>query len=49
VRYADIHECQVPIILMTHSAPSAQPKPNGRLNFTFVADDLKSGIEQATC
>jgi dihydrofolate reductase len=45
--YADNYEYQVPIFVITHDAPSLQPKENDRLNFTFVTDGLKSGVEQA--
>jgi dihydrofolate reductase len=45
--YADNYEHQVPIFVITHDAPSLQPKENDRLNFTFVTDGLKSVVEQA--
>jgi dihydrofolate reductase len=45
--YADNYEYQVPIFVITHEAPSAQPKQNDRLTFTFVTDALRSGVEQA--
>jgi dihydrofolate reductase len=45
--YADNYEYQVPIFVITHDAPSAPPKQNDRLTFTFVTDGLRSGVEQA--
>lgn len=41
------YEFQVPIFVLTHEPPKAQPKQDERLTFTFVTDGVESAIAQA--
>lgn len=42
------YEFQVPIFVLTHSAPEQAAKgENGQLTFTFVTDGIESAIEKA--
>lgn len=43
----DDYEFQTPIFVLTHTPPAKYPKGNGKLNFTFVTDGVKSAISQA--
>lgn len=45
--FVDHYEYQVPIFVLTHSAPERRPKENDRLRFTFVAEGIESAIAQA--
>lgn len=45
--YADTYEFQVPIFVLTHSAPLQHPRETDRLTFTFVTDGIGSAIAQA--
>jgi dihydrofolate reductase len=45
--YAEHYEFQVPIFVLTHSAPQQHPKENDHLKFTFVSDGIESAIAQA--
>ena len=45
--YAGNYEFQVPIFVVTHEPPSAMPKQDDNLTFTFVTDGIESALEQA--
>jgi dihydrofolate reductase len=45
--YAGNYEFQVPIFVLTHTAPKRQPKETDQLTFTFVTDGIASAIGQA--
>lgn len=45
--YAGNYEYQVPIFVVTHTAPAQHPKEAGGLSFTFVTDGIASAITQA--
>lgn len=45
--YADTYEFQVPIFVLTHTAPQQRPKATAQLTFTFVTDGIASAIAQA--
>lgn len=45
--YADNYEFQVPIFVVTHTAPDKHPRQNDNLTFTFVTDGLASALAQA--
>ncbi|WP_264030524.1 dihydrofolate reductase family protein [Cellulosimicrobium sp. SH8] len=45
--YADGYEFQVPIFVVTHTAPPVAPKRNERLWVTFVTDGVESAVRQA--
>ncbi|MGI8854924.1 MAG: dihydrofolate reductase family protein [Thermomicrobiales bacterium] len=45
--YAGNYEFQVPIFVLTHTAPEKRPKENERLTFTFVTDGLDHAIAKA--
>jgi dihydrofolate reductase len=44
---ADNYEYQVPIFVLTHTAPNKKPKETDRVSFTFVMDGIESAISQA--
>jgi dihydrofolate reductase len=46
--YVGNYELQVPIFVVTHQPPDAQPKQDEHLTFTFVTDGVESAIVQAT-
>lgn len=43
----DDYEFQVPIFVLTHTAPAKFPKGNDKLTLTFVTDGIESLISQA--
>jgi dihydrofolate reductase len=45
--YADHYELQVPLFVVTHSAPKDHPKENERLTVTFATDGLKAAVSRA--
>ena len=45
--YADNYEFQVPIFVVTHTAPDKHPRQNDNLTFTFVTEGLASALAQA--
>ena len=45
--YADTHEPQVPIFVVTHTPPAIAPKRNARLLFTFVTDGVQTAVARA--
>ena len=45
--YVDNYEYQVPIFVVTHTAPEKQPKQDDHLSFTFVTTGLANAIQQA--
>lgn len=45
--YADNYEYQVPIFVVTKTAPTKIPKETERLSFTFVTDGVNSAIKKA--
>ena len=45
--YADTYEFQVPIFVVTHTAPQRKPRENDRLTFTFVTSGLTRAVQQA--
>jgi dihydrofolate reductase len=45
--YAGNYEFQVPIFVLTHTAPQTQPRQTDTLRFTFVTDGIASAISQA--
>jgi dihydrofolate reductase len=46
--YAVDYEYQVPLFVVTHTAPEKAPKRNEQLYVTFVTDGLESAVAQAT-
>ena len=44
--YADHYEYQVPIFVVTKTAPTKAPKESERLSFTFVTDGVSSAIKK---
>jgi dihydrofolate reductase len=45
--FADNYEYQVPIFVLTHTAPNKIPRETNRVTFTFVTDGIESAIAQA--
>lgn len=45
--FAGNYEYQVPIFVLTHTAPQKMPKQTDELTFTFVTNDTESAIQQA--
>jgi dihydrofolate reductase len=45
--YVGNYEFQVPIFVLTHHPPSAAPKQDEHLTFTFVTRDVESAVAQA--
>lgn len=45
--YAGNYEFQVPLFVVTKSAPKKLPKQTDKLTFTFVTDGVASAIDQA--
>lgn len=45
--YAGAYEFQVPIFVLSHTAPARYPKENDTLSFTFVTDGIESAVAQA--